>query len=190
MGQTDQGYHDHPLFLPENLRLTTAALLQLNETIHRWLWTGMTGGIVSGTSRVGKTTALEMLEHKLLTRGKQYVPVCNVSMEDLDPGGKAVVYRQLCEQAGLQVPRMAKGDQLSKLYTQSLIDLAVTHNSRYVVLFVDEVQFLNIKQLNAFANIYNKLRRVPIHLMVIFVGNDEECEEIISAIERGRCRHI
>jgi len=183
-------YIEHPILVPDALKLNSPACKRLSDIIHRWLWTGMTGGLVTGPSRVGKTTALEMLEKNIKTRGKEPVPVYNISFEDFDGTGIAAVYRQLCDYAHLRIRKYATGPEMSIAFAQYLIDEAKRHKSRFLILFIDELQFLRIRQLNTFANLYNKLRKNGIHLMVVFVGNDEECDEIVNQVVTRKYEHI
>ncbi len=60
MEQSNHDYYDHPVFNPNRLRLKTEAMKKLNEDIHRWLWTGATGGLITGGARVKQPLYLSL----------------------------------------------------------------------------------------------------------------------------------
>jgi len=182
-------YDNHPMFFPDKYPLDTLARRQLSDTIHRWLWTGVTGGLVSGTSRVGKTIAARYLANVLHTRGKAQVPGVYVSMGPTDMGTIAAAYRTLCDQVGLATRGQTAVD-LANSFVHHMADLATEAGSRRIVLFADEMQALNPRQFEAFAHIYNLLLEFDIALMVVFLGNDPECWELVEDIEQPNYAHI
>lgn len=183
-------YYDHPVFQPNRLQLDTPAMQTLHDTVHRWLWTGCTGGVVIGAARVGKTTALLALARQLYTRGKTRIPGYYLSMPDRDQRTIMSVFRQLCQSVNLPVKTQDRADHLADRFAHYLIDKAVEADSQQAVLIVDEMQRLWPAQFNAFAELHDKLLLVDIVLTVIFVGNDQECSSLMKAIRAPEYAHI
>lgn len=183
-------YYDHPVFNPKRLHLQTTAITKLGEELHRWLWTGATGGVITGQARVGKTTALRTLASQLYTRGKVPIPVYYISMPSRDQRTILSVFRQLCWSVNLRTDRNDRADHLSDRFVHYLADKAVEARCQQAVLFVDEMQRLWPNQFNAFAEVYDKLLLFDIALTVIFVGNDQECQRLIEQVEQPEYAHI
>lgn len=190
MNQTSHDYYDHPVFSPHRLRLMTPAITTLSDTLHRWLWTGCTGGFVTGSARIGKTTAMLTLLSTLRTRGGSGIPTEYVSIPVRDQRTVLSVFRNLCWSAQLPVKERDRTDHLSERYVHYLVDRAVEARCQYIVLIVDEMQHLVANQFNAFAELYDTLRLLDVTLMVVFVGNDQESTGLLEQVETSRYAHI
>jgi hypothetical protein len=190
MARASHDYYDHPVFNPLKLHLATPAIRQLNRDIHQWLWTGTTGGLITGTARVGKTTALQSLASQLFMRGRTQIPVYQVSIPKRDKHTVLTVFRQLCFSANLRVSPRDIADHLSDRYIQFIADAAVEAKCNRAVLMVDEMQRLKAPQFDAFAELYDKLLLLNIALTVLFIGNDPECWPLVEEVENDRYAHI
>jgi hypothetical protein len=183
-------YDDHPIFNPLKLRITTPAVEQLKEDIHRWVWTGVTGAILSGTARVGKTTAIEMLCDQICTRGNKQLPCFYVSNSDRDQKTIASIFRNLCWNSNLKVNRADNADHMSDRFVHFVVDQAAEAKCPHVVIIVDEMQRLLPKQFNAFAEIYDKLSLFKIASTTLFIGNDPEYRDLLKQVQSTKYAHI
>ncbi|MEX0606565.1 MAG: ATP-binding protein [Halofilum sp. (in: g-proteobacteria)] len=181
---------DHPVFHPDRLRLRTPAMDRLGEDLHRWLWTGATGGLILGAARAGKTTAVRVLSPEVHWRDQTHVPTYYVSIPLRDQRTVTSVFRHLCWAAELRVSNADRADHLSDRFVHYLLDQATVHACRYAILIVDEMQRLMPQQYGAFAEIHDRLLLLDIRLVVFFVGNDQECSELLETIESPRYAHI
>lgn len=182
-------YYGHPV-LTNKVLLSTPAMKQLKDEISRWLWTGTTGAVVLGESRVGKTTALEVLASQFYTRGKVNIPGYYTSTPQRDQYTIMSVFRQLCWQANLRVTDKDRADHLSDRFVHFIVDKAAEAKCEQAVLFVDEMQRLTPKQFNAYAEIYDRVRMLGVDLTVIFTGNDQESSRLLTQIEKPTNAHI
>lgn len=190
MGQPHIDYYDHPVFHPNRLRLETPAMKRIGEEVHRWLWTGATGGAIIGAARVGKTTALRALVSQLRTRGNEPIPSHYVTIPNRDQRTILSIFRQLCLSAKLRVTPRDRADHLADRFVYYIADRAVEADCQYAVLVVDEMQRLWPAQFNPFAELYDKLSLLDINLTVLFVGNDQECQHLFEQIEQPAYAHI
>lgn len=190
MPQTKIDYYDHPIFNPNQLHLVTPAMKRIKEEMTRWLWTGATGGLITGAARVGKTRALLSLTKSLQTRGKVSIPVYYLSIPQRDQHTIMSIYRQICFSVGIRDKRRDSADHLADRFVHYLADKAVEANCRSAVLIVDEMQHLSPRQFNPFAELYDKLQLLDIALTTVFVGNDIESDRLIETIEQPRYAHI
>lgn len=185
MTETAPDYFGHPVFNPKRLRFVTPAMRELQDVLLRWLWTGVAGGLVYGKSRVGKSTALylQATSRPLYTRSKQRVPMYYISMPDRDQKTIKTVFRKLCWSVDLRVSNADKADNLSERFAHHVRDRAVEAACPYSVLIVDEMQRLVPDQFNAFAELFDELTLLDLHLMVVFAGNDPECWHNVKIFE-------
>lgn len=179
-------YYDHPVLDPKGVFLDTPALNKLRNDVHRWLWNGVTGGMIYGNSRVGKSWTMEKLETQIYTRGKVKVPTHFVSMPDTDQDSIRSVHENLCLSANLRVARRDNGNALRDRFTHYILDRVAEAGCRYAVLIVDEMQVLAPSQFNAFTKIYNDLSRLGITFMVLFIGNDPDCWDLVELFNKNK----
>lgn len=183
-------FYDHPVFHPKPSFLETPAMKKLSDDVHRMLWTGATGGLITGTPRVGKSTAVQKLATRLYTRGRIPIPGYYVSIPRRDQHTITHVFRQLCYSVDLRVKKHDVADELSDRFVHYVADKAVEKNCEHAVLLVDEMQRLWLEQFDAFAELYDKLELLDIFLTVIFIGNDPECWLLVEKIEGPEYAHI
>jgi hypothetical protein len=181
---------EHPLFSRNVFRLETPAMKTLHDTILQWLWTGATGGLITGTARVGKTTAIREVMDQLYTRSNIRIPAYYVSAADRDSKTIRSIFWRLCMGAGMHVSRGETADTLSELYQHYIEDQAVEKDCSKAVLAVDEMQSLTLEQFSPFVELYNNLSVVNVDLFVIFVGNEQQCEGLLERIRQPSHAHI
>jgi hypothetical protein len=184
-------YYDHPVFHPTTrLRLETTPMKKLRDDIRGWLWTGATGGLVLGDSRVGKSIAAQSLRNQFYTRGKVAIPGYYLAIPERDQHTITHVHRQLCYSEDLKVKARDTADHLADRYVHHLADKAVEKDCPYAVQFVDEMQRLYLEQFNAFAEIHDKLLKLEVVLTIIFVGNEQESRLLLEHIHTPQYAHI
>lgn len=181
----------HPIFRPVDFFVDTPQIIQLQETITRWLWHGQTGGYVLGDPRHGKTRAAEIIEKHLLSRTGQRVPTYLITISDRDVKTILAIFRRLANSLGIAVRSRDTSDQLADRIMFFLADQACTIATRQVVLLVDEMQRLEIKQLSPFAELYDRLRTyMHINLLVVFIGNLQESTALLEKVNTSGCSHV
>lgn len=181
---------DHPIYNPLDLCLWTPEIISLHEVITRWLWTGMTGGLILGLVRVGKSTAIKALASKLNDRHGRSIPSHPLTIHRRDRRTITSLSRRLCLSIGIEIGGKGDSDQLINHFTNYLMDLAIKSETNRVILFVDEVQRLSIDQIDTFAELHDDLKLRGVILVVIFVGNDRECGHLIKGIVNKEKDHL
>ncbi|WP_412972980.1 AAA family ATPase [Glaciecola sp. MF2-115] len=181
---------NHPIFSPFGFRIETLQLLYLKDTLKRWIWLGATGGYIEGLSRVGKTTAIEMVLNSLTNRSGDLIPSMMITMPERDTKTIRAVHINLCESFNIAYQPRATSDDLTNSWCIHLAELCLIRNSNTFVLFVDEMQRIIPKQFNAFAELHDKMRIRGILLVVIFLGNHHESDRLIRAVGTKTYSHI
>jgi GTPase SAR1 family protein len=181
---------DHPLYNPLDLCLWTPEIDRLLEVIKRWLWTGMTGGLIIGLVRVGKTTAIQTLVKRLEDRNGRFIPSYHLTIHRRDRRTINSLARRLCLSIGTEIGERVDSDRLINHFANYLMDLAVNSETNKIVLFVDEAQRLSIDQIDAFAELHDDLKLRGVVLVVIFTGNDRECDHLVQGIVNKEKDHL
>ena len=190
MAQPVIDYYDHPVFHPKRFHIETPAMKKMHDDLLRVLWTGATGALILGPSRAGKTRAMETLASQLHTRSNDPIPTFYISIPPRDQSTILHVFRQLCYSENLRVTNRDRSDHLSDRFVHYIADKAVEANCPYVILIIDEMQRLQLRQFGAFAELYDKLSLLGITMTVLFVANDQECINLLERIEDPEYAHI
>lgn len=185
-------FDNHPVFKHNKVFLETAPFKELENTLHQWLWTGATGGVILGSARSGKTMACEQLakEPLLRTQGNVAIPTFYLSISKRDKPTIRSIFRLLCSRYSLRTAPSDRTDDLSDRFIHYLIDGAAQAQCSRVVLIVDEMQRLTMEQFSPFTELYDRLRLLDISLLVAFVGNDQESNKILRMMTRPEYAHL
>jgi len=182
---------DHPLFNPTVFFIPTPMIDDLRARIERWLWCGASGGYIVGSARIGKSRALQFLSHHLTTRTGEALPVVRINLKGRDKKTIASVWRNMLYAIG-QAPASDRelSDTMSIRVTAYFAEQSLRNKNRQIVLVVDEFQRLLIRQLAAFAELYDELVELGVHLIVVFVGNEGESEHLLEQISDHQYEHL
>lgn len=172
-------FNDHLFFI------MTPMIEELVSQLNRWIWIGATGAYIHGMYRVGKTTMVRQVSELLENRIGERIPVFSMSMPKRDTHTIANVYRNLCFGLSLNVEHCKNSDVMRNLVFNHLGEAALITSTKQVVLFVDEMQFLNVKQLHVFAEVFNLLKADNVNLIVFSVGNTNECKPLITKVRNS-----
>ena len=167
---------------PSEFFIETPMITKLNERIHQWLWNGSTGGLILGDYRMGKTRAMQDISSKLENRHGQPIPTFRMSMTRRDVYTVASVFRNLCYSLNKNISSQATADQMSNNLLHFFAEQSQQNDSSQIVLIVDEMQRLTLRQLEAFAEIHDALAELKINLCVIFVGNISESQSLLQSV--------
>jgi hypothetical protein len=184
-------YYDHPLFQPYELLIDTPSKIQLKEILNKWLWTGITGGVIKGESRCGKTTAMIKLSEECQTRGGVNIPSHYFTVPDRDRPTINALYRSLSVCADLRIARHHPVESMLSNLINFFLEKLVESKAKHFVLLVDEGQRLSFAQYNVFAELHDLMReRFKILFTVIFIVNSDESIAILEKITERQYKHI
>lgn len=172
----------HPIFNASEFFIPTPMITELEKKIQSWLWNGSTGGIVLGRYRIGKTRAIQHISQHLQNRLMQNIPARCLTVKQRDIKTIASIFRNLCFALDLNPSAHRTSDYMANLLIHYFGELALSNDTRQVVLIVDEMQRLQLKQLEAFAELYDILSELKINFSVIFIGNVEAAKPLIATV--------
>lgn len=174
------------IFNPSAFFIKTPGLKKLENQLHHWLRTGMTGGVILGKYRIGKTRAVEYVSKRLVTRSEEKIPAKWITISQRDVSTVASIFRNLCFALKLPVKVRSKADDMANDLTHYLGELSLQNSSRQVVLLVDEMQRLKVNQLHAFAELHDNLAKFKSNLCIFFIGNIGSANPLLETIKDDR----
>lgn len=177
-------YDPYTIFNPILFSISTPMVNRLHDQITGWLWHGIIGGLILGDFRIGKTHAILRILDDLKTRSGEKVPSCFMSIATRDQKTIASIFRNLCRSFNADIGRNCTADAMAHYLLHALGEMSLVNKERRVVLIVDEFQRLSLRQLDAFAELYDQLSSVGVNLFVLFVGNANESTPLIKSILR------
>jgi hypothetical protein len=170
------------IYDPTKFLIQTPMMEELSEELHRWLWHGITGGLVLGQYRAGKTGAIRAIMNSLVTRQDQPIPAHYLSFVRRDQSTIASVFRNLCYSLDMKPSRGTTADTMANDLVYQFADMSLLNEQRQIVLFVDEFQRMQLRQLEAFAELYDRLTEIGTNLCVVFIGNTVASTSLIEEI--------
>ena len=170
------------IYNPSELFVHTGMLDKLERQLLHWLHTGLTGGLILGKYRTGKTRALEYVSKRLTNRKGEGIPVSRITISQRDVSTIASIFRNLCFALDIPVKQRSTSDEMANYLTHYFGEQAIQNSTKQVVLIVDEMQRLNVNQINAFAELYDNLSLVKINMSVFFAGNLGSSQPLLETI--------
>lgn len=180
----------HPLLQQDGLVLKTRQMIKTEERILQWLWTNSTGGYIAGDARMGKSTAIIDLQHRLRLRTGQPVPHHLVVIPRRDKPTINALLRCLCASVNIRITNTSKSDVMESDFITYLVDQVMAQETDRFVLFVDEMQRLTPTQLDVFAMLYDRLRLLKISLMTVFIGNLGAIQKLLAFVNADENEYL
>lgn len=183
--------YNHPILDDTQFMIETPATIDLLNEITRLIWLGGTGASVIGFSCAGKTTALIMIQNKIISRSGKTVPVIRHYVHRRDQKTIKQLLKNILNRLDIDyLDRDAAEDMVERL-TIFMVEKAHNYNSKNILFVVDEAQRLNINQIDLFAELFDILKEAySILLTVVFVGNREQLSNLLKTITNGDNEHI
>ena len=172
----------HPIFNPSEFFIRTPMTDGLLDQLHSWVWNGFTGGVILGDFRIGKTRAIRYISNNIVNRLNQPIKCHRLSIARRDTNSMASIFKNLSYSLDIKLKSRSTADEMSNDLVHKFGEMALTNDTRQVVLFIDEMQRLKIRQLEAFAELYDYLAELKINLCVFFVGNYTDSRRLIKQV--------
>ena len=162
--------------------ILTPMIKRVSDTLKQWIWCGLTGGVIVGDSRNGKSMAIRNLSDTIMSRYGEKIPVFRISIGDRDVKTIRSVFFRIAHTLGQKVKKTDSADELALLVNMHLTDAAMLNGTRQVILIIDEAQKLTLAQFSAFAEIYNDLNDAHTHCKIFFIADENEFPRIAKLL--------
>ncbi|MBB3060055.1 ATP-binding protein [Microbulbifer rhizosphaerae] len=170
--------------------ISTPMLRDLHQCITQWTWCGMTGGVIVGEARCGKSFAIRALSDHILSRTGQRIPIFRISYGKRDKKTIREVYSKTAKALGYKVKLRDTSEELSEMICTKLAEAAESNDTKKVILIIDETQYLTIDQLTVFAEIYNTLEEVKANCVIFFVANEDTFSPLVKKLHEKENSYI
>lgn len=160
------------IFISTKFNITTNQIIQLKDMIFEWIANGVTGAVIIGRPRIGKTTAMIEISAKLKEKYGKDLPIFTYNVTNHIPRDKAF-YSDLLKMVGHPLSERGTVTALKERLINTLAASACASRCRRIVLFIDEAYHLADKELQWLMDIYNHLYIRDIHLTVFLIGTEE-----------------
>lgn len=160
------------IFISTKFNIVTNQIIQLEEAIFEWIGNAVTGALIVGRPRAGKTTAMIEISAKLKEKYGKDLPIFTYNVTNHVPRDKAF-YSDLLKVVGHPLSEKGTVTALKERLINTLAASACASRCRRIVLFIDEAYHLADKEFQWLMDIYNHLYIRDIHLTVLLIGTEE-----------------
>lgn len=161
----------HPL-VTGNYRIATPAIEAFYELITRCLRYRIMGALIYGTSRVGKTRAIEYVR-LMLARHHLKMTTFHAQCEHKPRHAEGPFFANLLEAVGDHTPNAGSNPAKRMRLTLRIREAAARAGSGTVLLFCDEAQRYNENEYEWLRDVHDALDRQHIKLFTFLVGQEE-----------------
>lgn len=163
---------NHPIY-SGNYVLHTKIIEELEERLTTWIEMRVTGALIIGKQRQGKTKARRIVAGKIANKFPN-LAVIEVSCQHELKCTEKNFFIQLLAQSGHAVINRRKDAQAlrSQLYEYFKM-IAEKNENGWIVMFFDDAQLLQDDQYAWLMDIHNEMQKFGIHLGCYFFGQPE-----------------
>ena len=133
------------VFLSTRFNITTNQILQLKEHVFEWIGNCITGALIIGRPRVGKTTAMLEISSKLKEKYGKNLPIYIYNVTNHLPRDKSF-YSDLLKVVGHPESEKGTVTALKERLVNALASSACNIGCKRIVLFIDEAYHLADKE--------------------------------------------
>ena len=179
----------HPLNTGRYI-LTTQIIKSLAEVFNTWLSSRVTGAMVVGSQRLGKTRAIEYMKCQIKGNYPKLTIINIPCRYELRPSESAFFTHILeCSNNAIKINRRVATYILRHRLHEYLRTCSEESGYPMIIFILDDAQYLGEWQYLMLMNIYNELSKSGIHLGCYLFGQ-YELSERKSAFQNGEKKHL
>lgn len=168
--------------------LVTSMIEQLEAKVSQWVELRVTGALVVGDPRLGKSTARKFLEASLAERFEG-LSMFSLLCRDSKTISEDAFFEHILTCAKHAEPAKGKAPAKRQRLTEHLIALGERSGRKHVLMFADDAQRLTEQHFKWLMDIHNELKEAGIDLTIILFGQKELLHIRTSFQETGK-KHI
>lgn len=170
--------------------IMTPMIKTVHATLKQWTWCGLTGGVIVGDSRNGKSMAMKSMSDTITSRNGEKIPVFRISIGRRDVKTIRSVFFRIAHTLGHNVKTRNSADELALLINIHLSDAATINSTRQVIMIIDEAQLLTVEQLSVFAEIYNDLFEIHTNGIFYFIADENEFPPMAKELLENKNKYL
>lgn len=161
------------ILLDNDYRFVTPEMDILFNEVQSWIWAGLSGGVVWGHSRAGKSSAAKYIGHRVKSRSGSKVPFFFAPTKSSPAKTDQKFYADLLGSLRAPVKDRSPAWKSLRQLLSILTDGAVQNQERQILLCIDEAQWLETKRYRLLIDIVNELEIDDVHAFVLLVGTPD-----------------
>lgn len=169
---SSNGAAEHPL-LSQKYSMPTPDLQRLERTLRLWHCAGLTGGLLLGTTRIGKTTAVDDCIEHISEIFQRPCFAVRVNWKSSRRVTDRTFWVRMLEGLDYGLTEDRLPERLERSLIERIVTLAYEVGDGRCALFVDDAQWLSPFEFQQMCHLFNELHRRNIALMVLLIGQPE-----------------
>ncbi len=153
--------------------ISTPSVYEMGNEVSEWLDLRLSGGMIYGPPRLGKTSAIKYVERKLLYDFDGKLPIVTFECQSHSIAREGEFFTEFLQSIGHELAEKGKTTDRRKRLYQYLRNLAERNPHKRLVIFLDEAQKLHKDHYSWLVDIYNYLDRAVVVPTFILVGQQE-----------------
>ncbi|NOZ51687.1 MAG: ATP-binding protein [Gammaproteobacteria bacterium] len=172
------------------LKLATKSIELFANTLRIWFQSAVVGGLIYGTSRAGKSYAIEYITTERKKIFGYDIPIITIQWKITTIHEKDFHVRLLSACSHSVPSTRTTNPQLEHRIVEYITGLAKKSGESNVIIIIDEAQDMRLSDLGYLANIYNQLKKNKIQQYTFLVGERKLLELRGKANDAGYARYI
>lgn len=153
--------------------IETNEIKKLNITLSNWIGNRVSGGIIYGRPRLGKTRAIKFASSELSNEYGANLPIFNLCCRLYKSPVENTFFEDILKDVGHALFKSGKAADKRERLKKFLIEQGEKSGLQKILIFIDDAQRLVEMHYGWLMDIYNDLDRYGINLTIILVGQPE-----------------
>lgn len=172
-----------------NFLIPTPQIQELSQTIQWWLENRITGAVIYGKPRIGKTSAMMLIGETLL-KGVYNIPYFYMSAVQESKPSESSFYSNLLQAVNHPKPNNRNKAQKRIQLLDYFLVIARDSQQDRLVLMIDEAQNLTEYHYDWLISLYNELYFRDVQLITFLVGQEQLNLQKQTFLEMGMAQIV
>ncbi|AZV43021.1 ATP-binding protein [Peribacillus asahii] len=162
----------HPVETYEYI-IDTLTIVNLYNTIEKWIMNKLPGAIIYGDPRLGKTYAVKYLKRLFTLDDQIKLPIFSFNCRAMQRPNENAFFSYLLKDLEHELHEKGNAIQKRNRVFQYLLSSGLNSRRKQVLLFIDDAQRLNTIEYEWLMDIFNDLDKYDIKLTSILIGQSD-----------------
>lgn len=180
----------HDITNPIFFRLLTPSVRALSDHLQLWIESGITGGIVVGEARIGKSTALQLIKERIEDQSLTNISTILTSVPYNKSKGIRSLYQEILKDLNPSASVRGTESELKFDIIHACTDrIAQFDYNMDIVFLIDEAQNASTQQLSGLAMLQDAFVKLGIAAYFFLIANKSQIKPLYKAISHHPGSH-